>query len=285
VIEKTYLAIGASVFMHVSWNLLVRHQPKETYPLWWALAAHCLLLGPWGIYSLVTEVQWSSELFICLSISAFANTLYFFALKGAYARAQVTLVYPIIRSSPLLIALWSTLFFGEFLSKAAWAGIAFSVTGLFILAGAGWRNQDNRAIPWAIFAALATSLYSLSDKAATPLLPSFGAILGFITVGYLLSLAALTVQMRLQAGIWQPRLAPRPLLILMGGLSIGLAYALVIHAMRFFPAAEVVAFTNAGIVIASILSISVFRERSHWRSRVAGMLVICVGLTVLGISR
>ena len=68
-----------------------------------------------------------------------------------------------------------------------------------------------------------------------------------------------------------------------GGLCIGLAYALVIHAMRSMPAAIVVAFTNAGIVLASLASIFVFKEKAAWKSRAFAAFIICAGLLMLSI--
>jgi drug/metabolite transporter (DMT)-like permease len=51
------------------------------------------------------------------------QNLYFFALGNAYRYASVALVYPIARSSPVLIALWSVLLFGETLGLEGWAAI------------------------------------------------------------------------------------------------------------------------------------------------------------------
>lgn len=76
-----------------------------------------------------------------------------------------------------------------------------------------------------------------------------------------------------------------PQVMIAGGLCIGSAYALVIHAMRELPAAEVVSYTNAGIVIATIASIVVFKERKHWQMRIAGSTLICIGLLVLVLGR
>lgn len=283
--EQAYLAIGGSVAMHVAWNLLVRHQGARTNMLWWALALHCATLGLWGLYALVSEAHWGRELALFLLLSASANTLYFLALNRAYEHAPVALVYPIVRSSPLLIGLWSVLFFGESLALSAWGAILVSVAGLMLLAGTAWRKDGFDALPLALAAALATSFYSLSDKAATAFLPTFGSLVGFVTVGYTASFIALTLQMRLKHGAWRPERAPRLPYLLIAGFSIGLAYALVIHAMRHLPAAVVVTFTNAGIVVAGILSIFLFREHAHWRMRLAGIMVICIGLALLGLSR
>jgi phosphonate utilization associated putative membrane protein len=284
-VQQAYLAIGGSVLMHVAWNLLVRQQHGKTQLLWWALATHCLILGPWAIHALVTEAHWTPALQLSLVVSAASNTFYFLVLNRAYAHAPVALVYPIARSSPLLIALWGAMFFGEVLAGPVWAALAVIVAGLVLLAATAWRGGAAAAVPLALAAALATSVYSLSDKLATQHLPSFASLLGFISIGYACSWLALTLQLRRTEGIWRPRAMPRAPYLLIAGLCIGSAYALVIHAMRGLPAAEVVGFTNAGIVVAGVLSMSVFRERAHWPTRLAGIAVICVGLTLLAVGR
>jgi drug/metabolite transporter (DMT)-like permease len=160
--------------------------------------------------------------------------------------------------------------------------MTISVCGLLLLASTAWRNADGYALPWALAAAFSTSVYSLSDKAATVYLPSLASVLGFISVGYALSFFAITLLLRREQGRWVPECKPPLWVMLCSGLFVGLAYVLVVHAMRTLPAATVVTFTNAGIVLAGLLSMLLFRERAHWRMRLAGMLVITAGLILLG---
>lgn len=279
------LAISGSVAMHVIWNLLVRQQGKRVRLLWWALATHCLLLGPWGLYALATEAHWTPALAGFLLASGLANAAYFIALDRAYHHAPVALVYPVVRSSPLLIGIWSTLLLGDSLYLSAWGAMLVSVIGLSLLAVTAWHNDARSALPWALAAALATSVYSLTDKAATVYLPSLASVLGFITVGYGISFAVITWRLHRDHGCWHPACRPPMAVMLVAGLCIGLAYLLVIHAMRGMSAAVVVAFTNAGIVIAGLLSIFLFHEREHWRLRLVGLFVVTLGLVMLALLR
>lgn len=278
------LAILISVAMHVTWNLIARHQPASALPLWWVLLAHLVLLAPWGFWSLLTQVTWSAELILLLGVSASANTIYFIALRQAYRNASAALVYPLVRSSPLLIALWSLLLLGENLSVGAWIGISVSVAGLLLMASSAAGNSDKRAMPWAFLAMLATSVYSMSDKAAVLQLPDMGAVIGFVSVGYLSSWCALTLLLKREEGRWWPRQRIGLIPMLIGGLCIGLAYALVVYAMRSLPSAVVVAYSNAGIVIAALISIFYFHERTAWKSRLLGAVVILAGILGLQLA-
>jgi len=278
-------ALVASVVMHVTWNMIARHQPREAEPLWWVLLGHLVLLAPWGAYGLWSQARWDLGLGLLMAASAFANVVYFQGLYRAYAHAPVALVYPLVRSSPLLIAAWSVLFLGERLPGLAWLGIVVGVAGLLVLAHSARQHDEARALPWTLLAMLSTSVYSLTDKAATARIDGFAGLVGYLSVGYLAAWLAMSWRLRRRTGRWTPgaRLAWAPWLV--GSLCIGLAYALVIHAMRTLPAAEVVAYTNAGIVLATLVSIGVFGERQRWRQRLFAAAVICGGLVCLGVGR
>ncbi len=282
--DEAALALAASVLMHVVWNMLARHQPANTFALWWALGAHLLILGVWGFPALVEEVQWTPEFAGLLAISATANGIYFMSLRHAYTHAPVALVYPLVRSSPLLIAIWGVLFLGDRLSVMVWVGIAVSVVGLLLMASGDNRGKEGKAVPWALLAMLATSVYSISDKAATVSVDSFRGLVGFVSVGYLTAWLALSIEHYRNTGRWLPAARPAWYVILTGGLCVGLAYALVIHAMRFMPAAEAVAYSNAGIVLACLASIFIFRERHCWQRRLLGAGIILSGLLLMRLS-
>lgn len=282
--DNAYVLIGLSVLMHVAWNLLARYVDRRANYLWWGILAHLVLLGPYAIWHLIRDAHWSAPLWVALIVTAVANSTYFITLRRAYHCAPVALVYPLARSSPLLIAVWSVLLFDEQLSWQAAAAIGISIVGLWVLASASGSGDGRHALPWALVAALATSVYSLSDKVAVIYLPSFAAQLGFITVGYFASWIGLTLVQKHESGRWLPEQRPRLSYLLVGGLFIGTAYALVVRAMLHLPVAHVVTFTNAGIVLAVLLSILAFRETEHSTRRLAGAGVVSFGLILLGMG-
>jgi drug/metabolite transporter (DMT)-like permease len=183
-----------------------------------------VVLGPWSLYSLATQADWSLNLAGLLVISALANSLYFLMLGAAYRRAPVALVYPIARSSPLLIALWSSLFFGELVVAQGWLGILVSVGGLLLLAWSGRHGDSRRAVMWAVTAAFATSIYSLSNKFAVASLPTYGSQLGLVSVDLIASFTALSLEQRLRLGRWRPSAMPPLSRWLPAGLFIGNSY-------------------------------------------------------------
>jgi phosphonate utilization associated putative membrane protein len=280
--DNSYLLIGVSVLMHVTWNLMARHVDSRANYLWWGLLAHLVMLGPFAVWHLINLADWQAQLLVALLTTSIANTTYFIALRRAYHYASVALVYPLARSSPILIALWSWLFFTQAISLWECVAISISVLGLWILAASSRNGDARRALPWTVLAALSTSIYSLSDKVAVQYLPGFAEQLGFVSVGYAASFVGLTLLQRVETNRWLPQARPAWRYILIGGLFIGTAYALVVRAMIELPAAHVVSFTNTGIVLAVLMSILLFSEREHWRHRLVGALVVSGGLVLLG---
>ena len=70
-----------------------------------------------------------------------------------------------------------------------------------------------------------------------------------------------------------------------GYFSVAVADALVIEAMRTLSAAEVVADTNAYIVLATAMSLVVFRQRTQWQERAVAAGAVCSGLACIGVGR
>ena len=253
--------------------------------LWWGLLVHLIVLGPWALWRLVEDSHWTATLLLAMLITAIANTFYFIALRKVYHFAPIALVYPIARSSPVLIAAWAWLVFDQPIATSGTIGISISVIGLWLLAATSKKGDTAHALPWALFAALSTSVYSLSDKVAVEYLPTFGAQLGFVTVGYAASFVGLTIIQYRESKRFYPLYRPKLHYLLIGGLFIGVAYALVVRAMLELPAAYVVTYTNAGIVIATILSIWMFKDREHWKQRLLAVVIVCIGLVILGAYR
>jgi phosphonate utilization associated putative membrane protein len=276
-----FTALALSVAMHVAWNLQTRRAEPDSRFLWWALAGYLVVIGPWTLVALVQHADWSGSLGYYLAITCAAEALYFLALGKAYRHAPVPLVYPIARSSPFLIALWTTALFGAALSVQGWLGIVVVVAGMLWLGLSARGGELTRALPWALVAALGTSIYSTSNKQAVTALPGYLTQLGYVTVTLLVAWLALTVENRVRTGRLMPARAPHPLKAIAGGVFIGNAYALVIYAMQFIPAAYAVAYTNAGIVVAGVIAMVFFRERERWRTRLAAMLTICTGLVLI----
>ena len=280
------LAIGISVLLHVSWNLLTRRTPSEANFLWWIVGLYVLVFAPFTLTSFVHAAELSPVLYICAAISGTTNGLYFLALRSAYHQAPASAVYPMVRSSPLFIAIIETMFFDRSFPILSWCAILVAATGLWIIATSAHDGVTrlSRAWPYALFAAFMTVIYSLSDKVAASNMQGINSALGYVCVNFAISWIFLCLEQKWRTNRWIPSTIPASIPLIIGTFGVGTAYALVIYAMRWLPAAYAVTLTNAGIVLTVLLGVVWLKEHEGWRQRVTGSSLVVVGLIVIGLN-
>lgn len=279
------LAVGTSVLLHVSWNLLTRRTPAAANFLWWIVGLYVLIFAPFTLPDFMRAAALSPELYLYAAISGISNGLYFLALRRAYTQAPASAVYPMVRSSPLFIAIIEMLFLGHSFPLWSWFAILLALSGLWMIATS---TQDgvarlSRAGSYALFAALMTVIYSLSDKLAAVNIPDLKTAMGYVCVNFVISWFFLSLEQKWRTHRWIPAATPPIYALMVGALGVGTAYALVIYAMRQLPAAYTVTLTNAGIVLTVLLGIVWLKEYEGWRQRLAGSALVVVSVVVLSL--
>jgi phosphonate utilization associated putative membrane protein len=279
------LAVGLSVLLHVSWNLLTRRTHSDANFLWWIVGLYVLVFAPFTLSDFVGAAEQSPVLYMCAAISGTTNGLYFLALRSAYHQAPASAVYPMVRSSPLLIVLVETLLFGRSFPLLSWFAILISASGLWLIATSAHDGVTrlSRAWPYALFAACMTVVYSLSDKVAASNMQGLNSALGYVCVNYAIGWVFLCLEQKRRTRHWVPVSTPALKSLLIGTLGVGTAYALVIYAMRWIPAAYAVTLTNAGIVLTVLLGVLWLKEYEGWRQRATGAGLVVLGLVVIGV--
>jgi drug/metabolite transporter (DMT)-like permease len=181
----------------------------------------------------------------------------------------------------LPIALVGVFFFGERLSPAGWAGIVLSTVAILMLAASARTGSARGALVPAAIAACGTTVYSLADKAAVAEIPGYAAQLGYVSLTYLGAGVLYALWLRRQCGRWWPAARPAALPLVVGALSIGTSYALVVGAMRAMPVAYAVALSNLGIALAAFVSVAILNEREHGARRLRWAAVLAASLTLV----
>lgn len=269
--------------MHVGWNVLAKQAHKEVDILWWALLGFIVLFGWIGIHALWRYEQWTVELVQLVFVTTLSITLYFVALRWAYQGAPASLVYPIARSSPLLIAVWMSLFWHESMSMLAWLGVTLTVIALL---GLAWQNRAQATLKSVVFAAIAasfTSIYSISDYFIAQSFTNIDLFIGLVTVAFTSSLLALSLLRYQQHKQIIPKARPSLSVFLIASSSVGFAYVLTIYAMRDLSAVYVVSMTNIGIIIVFLLSIFWLKEPVNHRNNWIAIAVLMMGLLLLSV--
>jgi drug/metabolite transporter (DMT)-like permease len=282
------LLVTVAAVSHACWNLLAKRSGDKLVFLWWTGVAGAVLFLPAVLWWTPTW-QWLPGTGWGIALSAGIRAAYFGALGSAYARGDLSLVYPLARGvAPVLVPPFAVLLLGERPSPVGWLAIVTVAVGVYVLHLPGLAFGDVlgplRALrlPHARYAALTgvmTAAYSIVDKwtisrGVPPLL------FAYLTIpGAALLFTPLVLRRRAAAGAeWR---AGRREILLVAVLMTG-GYLLVLFALRLAPVSYVAPARELGIVFGALLGSFVLAER-HRPQRLAGALLIVIGVLLLAV--
>ncbi len=286
-----FALVLASAWLHAWWSVSIKGSRDPL--LFNALQTVLPLAATAAILPAVDLGQVPPVAWACLGATTVCHTGYFWWMSRAFEHGDLTLVYPITRSTPAFLPLVAGPLLGEHLSLGGALGIAIVVAGMWLVqAGAGLRLRAF-AEPAARYAylTLATTVgYSLLDKRAmaelaahpwTSAVPRalfwnlvlwstsgcvFGALVARRCGGRALLAAA-------RADLGGPT---RAALVSLAG------YTLVLEALATAPASYVVAVRQTSVLFALLLGVLRLRERPG-RPRILGALATVLGVALIAL--
>jgi len=277
----------ASALLHASWSAAIKgaRDPLAFNALQAVLSA---VLGL-SVLALFGPRTLSPTLWALAGATFLAHALYYYWMSRALERADLTLAYPIIRSTPALLPLIAVPLLGESLSPIGALGIAIVVLGVWGVyggAGGGWRTAFRPELRFSWLTLIATVAYSLTDKAAMTALQdqSWSAALPrTLTWFCLLSVGSSAVFLplaarRLSRADWSAAVRRDPWRATASVAASTAGYGLILQAYQTAPASYVVAVRQTSVLFAVGIAMFFLRERPS-RRRVLGALA-----TVLGVA-
>ncbi len=228
-----------------------------------------------------------------VAITGLAHGLYFYWMSRAFEGGELSLVYPIVRSTPAFLPFFAVAWFGESVSLPGALGIAVVVAGMWLVHTQGDLRLRALVAPgtgYAYLTLLATVAYSLADKRAMAHLteaPWSGPLPRSVVYFFLITAANAVVFVPLAArrvrwGLLRevardewPRAALAVLVSLAG-------YALILEAYRRAPASYVVAVRQMSVLFAVAIGALWLRERPG-RARVLGALATVAGVALIAL--
>ena len=277
----------ASAVSHGLWNYLAKEgKDKESFMLLLNLTSLPLLIPVFLL--ILPEIYLPLEIVPYLLVSGLAETVYFLGLGKAYESGDLSIVYPVARSSPVFVTIAAAVFLGETISMTGLLGIMVIFVGVYILHLKGMTREDlvapvrylmSGSSRYAIIAALGTTVYSITDKLGVttvdPMLYSFW--LGFSVTGMM------TIVTLKRKGVKAIRDEfSSPLKVSFAGLLMRGGYMLVLYAMSIAPVSYILALRQISVVLGALLGV-VFLGESYGRVRIMGSLVIFIGVFILGV--
>ena len=239
-------------------------------------------------------------MWLLLIATGIFQTIYILGLANAYQRGDLSILYPLARSSPIIVVIIVILFFDradQISAQCIW-GIVLVVVGMFVLpmkhlSDFHIDNYLNASVLFALMAAFATAGYSLIDDEAlrflrdSPALPIAGwqaTILYAFFEGLITSL---------WLGVWvlfreRGRILMREILktrvshALLAGAGMAAAYTLVLISLAFVSnVSYVVTFRQISIPLGTIFGILLLKEPGYTPKYLGGAIIF-TGLVLVG---
>ena len=294
------ILILISALVHAGWNLLGKQEnPSAAFFLvantLGGLCLSSVLVFYGRILPLFPKPVWA-----LLVLTGLFQAVYYAALAGAYRRGDLSITYPLARSSPVIVVTIVTLILGrgdQVSTQCIW-GILAVVAGCFLLPMRRFKdfridNYLNFAALLALVAAFGTAGYSILDDEALrrlrhlPDLPAVGwqiaalyafceAITGSLWLGAFVLLrreGRTALRNVLRKRVWYAARA---------GVAIYLTYTLVLVSMAFVSnVSYVVAFRQTSVPLGAMLGVFVLKEPRHV-PKFVGVAILFLGLVLVG---
>jgi drug/metabolite transporter (DMT)-like permease len=262
------LVLGSAA-VHALWNALLA-DADDTH----ATTAVMLVAGV-ALFAPVAALTWDvdAEAIPYVLGSGALELVYFGLLATAYARADLTFVYPVARgSAPVIVLVVSVAALGAAVSGLQAAGVLAVAAGVLLVRGLARGRGGDLALALAVGACIAG--YTLVDDHG---LRHAGPI-AYLTL--VLVVAAVPFAAAVGPAAMRRALAPRAVL---AGAGMFGAYVLALAALERAEAAPVAALRETSVVMAVAGAAVLGRSRVP-AARVAGACVVVAGAAAIALG-
>jgi drug/metabolite transporter (DMT)-like permease len=283
-----------SAAIHVGWNLTTKSSSNPK--VFSALKGLVVLVAGTITFGLLGLRMVPPNILLIALASGIIHGIYVYGLSCAYEEGDLSLVYPVVRSSPAFVPVAAWLFLGESVSLRGVMGIAIVVACIFALQ---WRQLSSlsisglrtlvtsRATLWSFVTLGTVVTYSLVDKEGMTQLKDSGALpphlrdlVFFLLMG---SISNITIWIILIAtGIRGVKavLSCEWKIILIAAVGMASSYNLILHVMQTEKISYIVTLRQSSILMATILGWLVLKER-HGPFRVFVSIIMILGFVLV----
>ncbi|ADZ89635.1 EamA family transporter [Marinomonas mediterranea] len=295
-----------SAFMHAGWNYFGKSSSPSVPFFFFVSIAGVVVFSPVLVWQYELLLSIDGAILALLFVTGFFQALYLWGLSEAYKAGDMSVAYPIARSSPLILVCISSFVLGrqDSVSVQAIVGIVLIVAGCFFIPLTSFRsfklaNYVNRTTLFALVAAFATAGYSLVDDEATSFMRALTTPSGEFVASALEIALLYVVLQSLFAVFWMfgfvffKRSSRDDFYdvvrnkwqygVLTAVLMLG-TYALVILSMAFVDdVSYVVAFRQLSIPLGVLFAVIGFGETLHM-PKLTGVILTFIGLVAVALG-
>ena len=221
-------------------------------------------------------------------ISSAGLVLYYYGTLSALRRGNMSVYYPIVRSSPIVIVIFSWLALDQEYTLLTLLGIGLMLFGsLMIQKSPGGLLENPKTFALAVLAMVASAIYALSDAAAMQsVAPAPFLFYTYILVTPMLGAIRAWEDRQLDSpfkGVIRGWIKA-PWRVLVAGVLSYISYYLVLIAFQLgAEAASVSSVRQASIPVSVILAAILLRE-SNFLRRISWASLLAVGIVLITIS-
>jgi len=271
-----FLAVLFAAALHAAWNAIIRFGRDKVLGMFMMSSSQGLM----GLAMVLVLPFPHANVWKWLALSTLLHSAYKAFLTLAYARGDLSRVYPIARgTAPMLVALVGVFVLADRMSVPEYLGIFALGGGILLMAhGVFSQGESRRLLPFALASAVMTAGYSLTDGSGARIAGDASVFVAwaFMLDGILFGTWA--IAHRGPALLVQP-LKSWALGALAGGASFA-AYWIVVFAMTRAPIALVTALRETSVLFAVLIGVVFFGESAERGKYLAAILILCgVALT------
>ncbi len=280
-ITALILVLTAAI-CHAIWNFYVKRIGGGAELIWLISLLSNIFYLPWVIYVfLIEQPDLGLYALFCVLISGIIHTVYFSLLQRGYRHGDLSLVYPLARSTgPVISMILAVLFLGEVVNAQIVTGSAIIITGIFFLTGGFSKRAGNvtASIGYGLIVGLCIGSYTAWDAYVVSIVAVSPVLLDYASNTFRTIFLAPVAIRRKDAVklLWADH---RHGVIVIGLLS-PLAYILFLYAITFTPVTLLAPVRETSVLISVLLG-SILLGEGHLKRRLAWSVVIVGGVSLL----
>lgn len=280
--SASLILVVISSFIHPLWNMLLKKSEDKVI---FYLNIHLIFTVLFSFLLFIYPIKnISPQGWVFIVLSAFAHFFYQMLLCRTYELGDMSLTYPIARSSPVFVVVMAFVFLREMPSITAIIGIILVVAGAYLInqARLSFRNilrpfnkGHLHAMLFAVFTAIWSAVYSIVDKKGALNMPPilffymFFTISGFMFIGYFLSFK------EKRKNYWHILKRDKYKIALASILEFS-SYILILYAFRISKVAYIVALRQVSVVIGVLYGVIFLREH-YGKVRIVASCIMFIG--------
>jgi uncharacterized membrane protein len=276
-----------SAIVHAFWNFFFKKSGDSIIFIFWAKVFEIFIYLPITVFILLKN-GFDYRGLLPVILSGVIHFFYWLFLSLGYNFSDLSLVYPIARSSPLLIVLFSFLFFGEKITIFGFIGILLIILGIYFISINSFNiksflkifSKDNSGLIFSFLTLITVTSYSLVDKIGAKYVNPIVYVYFF----ELISLIPFTIYVHLKKKREDlfKILKKDKIGIIFTAIAIILSYSLIIFVMNISKLSYIVSIREVGIVFGVILGILFLKEKYGF-VRITSSILIFIGIVLISL--